>query len=57
MNTDYFKEHQSEGLNLVNEAISKLEIKVTSETTVEQLHLIHNAITAYVFDHLKEEKD
>jgi hypothetical protein len=49
--TKYF-ETNYEGLNLVNQAIKELEIKVTPETTVEQLHLIHNAITAYVTDQL-----
>lgn len=51
MNKKYF-ENNYDGLALVNKARKELEIKVTKETTVEQLDTIHNAITAYVIDQL-----
>lgn len=54
MNSKYFGETCSQGLTFVNEAISKLEIKVTPETTIQELHCIHNAITAYAIDRMIE---
>lgn len=51
VDTKYFDEN-IEGITLVQEAISKLNIKVTKETTTEEVFRIHNAITAYITDKL-----
>jgi hypothetical protein len=54
MNTDFFKTNTN-GISLVQKAIKELQIEVTSETTVQDLHRYHNAITAYVAEELLNE--
>ena len=53
LKTDYFKIH-GDGLCLVNAAIKELDIKITGETSIEELHCAHNAITAFALDKILE---
>lgn len=46
----------SPGVTLVQEAIAKLEIKVTEETTVKDLWLYHNQVIAYIAEKLMTQK-
>lgn len=59
METKYFETH-GEGLKLVNEAIEALDIMVTPDTSMNQLHNYTNGIVAYcldkVLDQIKQRK-
>lgn len=54
MNSDYFK-NNIEGVSLVQKAIKEMDIKITPETTVQQLFGYNSAILSYVIDELRRE--
>lgn len=54
VNSDYFK-NNIEGVSLIQKAIKELDIKVTPETTVQQLFGYNNAVLSYVIDELRKE--
>jgi len=55
MNTKYFETNASPGLAYINKAIKELDVKVTQETTVNQLFGMHNAVFARALDLLIED--